>query len=99
MKEDLLRSVPGVGKVVARTLIAELPELGQLGRRQIAALVGVAPLARDSGAFRGKRMVWGGRPAVRRAMYMAALVASRFNPILSASYQRLRKAGKTPKPP
>jgi transposase len=97
VKEDLLRSVPGVGKVVARTLIAELPELGQLGRRQIAALVGVAPLSRDSGTLRGKRTVWGGRPTVRRSLYMAALVACRFNPVIHASYKRLRNAGKMPK--
>jgi transposase len=97
VKEDLLRTVPGIGKVVARTLIAELPELGRLGRRQIAALVGVAPLASDSGTMRGKRIVWGGRPSVRRALYMAALVASRFNPVISATYQRLRRTGKAPK--
>ena len=97
MKEDLLRSVPGVGKVVARTLIAELPEFGQLGRRQIAALVGVAPLSRDSGTIRRKRTIWGGRPTVRRSLYMAALVACRFNPVIHASYKRLRNAGKMPK--
>jgi transposase len=77
--EDLLQSVPGIGPVVARTLLGELPELGQLSRRQIAALVGVAPVARDSGAQRGKRQIAGGRATVRTALYMATLVASRCN--------------------
>lgn len=93
-KEDLLRSVPGIGPAVSRTLLAELPELGQLNRRTIAALVGVAPLNRDSGRFRGKRMIWGGRASVRQALYMAALVASRYNAPLRTFYQRLRAAGK-----
>jgi transposase len=93
-KEDLLRSVPGIGPAVSRTLLAELPELGQLDRRAIAALVGVAPLNRDSGRFRGKRMIWGGRRSVRQALYMAALVASRYNAPLRTFYQRLRAAGK-----
>lgn len=93
-KEDLLRSVPGIGPTVSRTLLAELPELGQLDRRTIAALVGVAPFNRDSGRFRGKRMIWGGRRTVRRALYMAALVASRYNAPLRTFYQRLRTAGK-----
>ncbi len=96
-KEDLLRSVPGVGPVVSRTLLGELPELGTLTRKQIAALVGVAPRARDSGTLRGKRMVWGGRSPVRAALYMGALVASRCNPVIRAFYQRLRTAGKAPK--
>ena len=96
-KEDLLRSVPGVGPVVSRTLLGELPELGTLTRKQIAALVGVAPRARDSGTLHGKRMVWGGRSPVRAALYMGALVASRCNPVIRAFYQRLRTAGKAPK--
>ncbi len=93
-REDLLRSVPGVGPVVSRTLIGELPELGTLTRKQIAALVGVAPLARDSGTLRGRRIVWGGRAPVRSALYMSALVASRHNPVIRAFYLRLRAAGK-----
>ena len=96
-REDLLRSVPGVGPVVATTLVAELPELGQLDRKRIAALVGLAPLARDSGTLRGKRLVWGGRGRVRAALYMAALVATRFNPTIRAFYERLLKAGKAKK--
>jgi transposase len=96
-KEDLLRSVPGVGPVLSRTLIAELPELGRLSHKEIAALVGVAPLARDSGKMRGKRLVWGGRAPVRACLYMAALVASRQNPVIRAFYLRLRSAGKPPK--
>jgi transposase len=96
-REDLLRSVPGVGPVVAVTLVAELPELGQLDRKQIAALVGLAPLARDSGTLRGKRLVWGGRGRVRAALYMAALVATRHNPVIRAFYARLLKAGKAKK--
>jgi transposase len=96
-KEDLLRGVPGVGPVLTLTLLAELPELGTLDRRQIAALVGVAPLNRDSGTLRGKRTVWGGRAKVRAALYMAALVASRFNPVVRAFYQKLLAAGKPKK--
>jgi transposase len=95
-KENLLRSVPGVGPVVSRTLLAEVPELGRLNRKQIAALVGVAPLARDRGTLRGKRLVWGGRAPVRAALYMGALVASRRNPVLRAFY-RLVAAGKPTK--
>lgn len=93
-KEDLLRSVPGIGPVVSRTLLGELPELGRLSHKQIAALVGVAPLARDSGTLHGKRIVWGGRAPVRSALYMGALVASRHNPVIRTFYQRLRAAGK-----
>jgi transposase len=96
-KEDLLKTVPGVGDQTARTLIAELPELGTLDRRKIAALVGVAPMNRDSGTWRGKRFVQGGRASVRCALYMAALVAVRRNPVLKAFYQRLIGAGKAPK--
>ena len=96
-QEDLLRSVPGIGPIVARTLLAELPELGTLERRTIAALVGVAPMNRDSGHSRGRRMIRGGRASVRHALYMAALVATRYNPPLRVFYQRLRSAGKPPK--
>lgn len=95
--DELLQSVPGVGKNVARTLIAELPELGSLDRRKIAALVGVAPFNRDSGKWRGRRMVSGGRSGVRAALYMSALVASRYNKTIKIFYQRLRAAGKPPK--
>lgn len=91
--DDLLRSVPGVGNVTACTLIAELPELGLLNRRAIAALVGVAPFARDSGTLRGRRMIVGGRAAVRRTLYMATLTAIRRNPVLTAFYSRLRGTG------
>lgn len=93
-REDLLRSVPGIGPVVTRTLIAALPELGRLTHKQIAALVGVAPLNRDSGTLRGRRTVWGGRAGVRGALYMAALVASRYNELIRSFYQRLLSAGK-----
>jgi len=96
-KDDLLKSVPGVGPVLSATLLMELPELGTLNRKQIAALVGVAPLNRDSGTLRGKRSVWGGRAPVRAALYMAALVATRFNPIIRSFYQRLCAAGKAKK--
>lgn len=95
--EDLLRSVPGIGPVVSRSLIAQLPELGELNRKQIASLVGVAPLNRDSGTLRGRRTIWGGRASVRAVLYMAALVASRRNAVIRAFYQRLRNAGKAPK--
>ena len=95
--EDLLRSVPGVGPVLSSTLLTHLPELGKLNRGQVAALVGVAPLNRDSGAFRGKRSVWGGRTAICSALYMAALVATRHNPVIKAFYQRLRAVGKAKK--
>jgi transposase len=94
---DLLASVPGVGKATLRTLIAELPELGRLDRRKIAALVGVAPINRDSGAQRGRKTIAGGRAPVRTALYMAALVASRANPIIAAHYQKLRSSGKAAK--
>ena len=93
-KADLLRSVPGVGPVTALTLLATLPELGHLSRHQIAALVGVAPMNRDSGTMRGKRMVWGGRAPVRAVLYMAALVGRQHNPVLRVFYERLRTAGK-----
>jgi transposase len=96
-KDNLLRSVPGIGRVVSITLLADLPELGTLSRHQSAALVGVAPLNRDSGRFRGKRTVWGGRARVRAALYMAALTATRYNPIIKAFYRRLCGAGKARK--
>jgi transposase len=96
-KDDLLRSAPGVGPVLATTLVAALPELGTLTRQQIAALVGVAPLNRDSGTLRGRRTVWGGRAQVRTVLYMSTLVAVRHNPVLAAFYRRLRAAGKAPK--
>lgn len=96
-KENLLRSVPSIGPAVSRSLIAELPELGQLDRRKISALVGVAPFNCDSGRFRGKRMIWGGRASVRQALYMAALVATRYNAPLRTFYQRLLTAGKPKK--
>jgi len=97
-KEGLLRSVPGVGPVSARTLLAELPELGSLTRRQAAALVGVAPFSRDSGTTRGRRAVWGGRAALRACLYMAAVAAARgSNPAITDFYRRLRAAGKPAK--
>ena len=96
-QEDLLRSVPGIGPVTSLTLLAELPELGTVDRKQIAALVGVAPLNRDSGTWRGRRSIWGGRAAVRAALYMAALVGTRHNPVLRDLYQRLVAAGKPKK--
>ncbi len=96
-KEELLRSVPGIGPVLTTTLLANLPELGTLTHKQIAALVGVAPLNRDSGTLRGKRIVWGGRAQVRAALYMAAIVAARFNPVIRVFYQRLCAAGKAKK--
>jgi len=95
--DDLLKSVPAVGPVTAHTLIAQVPELGQLGRRQIAALIGVAPLNRDSGTLRGRRMIGGGRAAVRHVLYMAALVGVRYNPRLAAFYSRLTGAGRPKK--
>ena len=96
-KDDLLQSVPGVGQQVSLTLLAYLPELGTLNRKQIAALVGVAPFNRDSGPRRGRRSVWGGRARVRSTLYMGALVASRCNPALREFYQRLLEAGKPKK--
>lgn len=97
VKDNLLQSIPGVGKVLSATLLAELPELGKLNRRQIAALVGVAPFNRDSGLMRGKRSVWGGRASVRAVLYMAALVSTRFNPVIKSFYQRLLEKGKAKK--
>jgi transposase len=94
VQEDLLRSVPGIGPITAHTLLAELPELGRLDRRAIAALVGVAPYICDSGHHRGQRHIWGGRASVRATLYMATLVATRHNPTLRIFYRRLRAAGK-----
>ena len=91
-RDNLLRSVPGVGPVLSSVLLADLPELGKLSRKEVAALVGVAPLNRDSGQFRGRRQVWGGRSHVRPALYMAALVATRYNPVIKSFYQRLLSA-------
>jgi transposase len=91
--EDLLTSVPGVGPITARTLIAELPELGRITRRRVAALVGVAPVNRDSGASRGHRAIAGGRRGVRNVLHMAALTAIRRNPAVRAAYERLRGRG------
>jgi len=96
-RDDLLQSVPGVGPIVSYTLLGELPELGTLSHKQIAALVGVAPLARDSGTLRGKRMVWGGRASVRTALFLAALCGRRWNPVLKVFYDRLIAAGKPKK--
>lgn len=96
-QDQLLQSVPGVGPVLSLTLLAQLPELGTLNRKQIAALVGVAPLNRDSGTLRGKRTVWGGRATVRAALYMGALVATRWNSTLRIFYQRLCDKGKPKK--
>jgi transposase len=96
-KEDLLRGIKGVGPVLSTTLLGELPELGRLNRKGIAKLVGVAPLNQDSGQFRGKRKIWGGRASVRASLYMATLVASRYNPTIRDLYQRLLVAGKPKK--
>ena len=95
--ENRRRTVPGVGEQVSLTLLAHLPELGTLDRRQIAALVGVAPFNRDSGTLRGKRSVWGGRARVRATLYMAAMVASRHNPVIRDFYQNLLAVGKAKK--
>jgi transposase len=93
-KEDLLASVPGVGPVIARTLIAELPELGQLGRKQIAALAGLAPFTRQSGQWRGRSFIGGGRTVVRTVLFMGAMVGKAHNPVLRAFFERLVRAGK-----
>ncbi|MBI5562802.1 MAG: IS110 family transposase [Deltaproteobacteria bacterium] len=96
-KDDLVCGVPGVGPVLATTLFSNLMELGSLNRKQIAALVGVAPMNRDSGKFKGRRTVWGGRAEVRAVLYMATVADLRCNPVIKAMYERLRKAGKAPK--
>lgn len=96
-KAQLLQTVPGVGPLTSQSLIAWLPELGALNRKQIAALVGVAPFNRDSGQVRGRRAVWGGRKQLRPSLYMATISACRFNPVIQAFYQRLLQAGKRTK--
>lgn len=93
-KDDLLQSAPGIGKTVSRSMLALLPELGTLSNKQIASLVGLAPFARDSGRYRGRRAIWGGRSNVRALLYMAALASLRWNPVINAFYRRLRAAGK-----
>ena len=93
----LLQTVPGIGPAVARTLLIDLPELGHLGRREIASLAGIAPFARDSGNFSGSRRIRGGRASVRTSLYLAAMTAARFNPTMKKTYDRLRLAGKPPK--
>jgi transposase len=94
VKDELVQSVPGIGPVSSSTILASLPELGNLNRKQVAALVGVAPFNRDSGGMRGKRSVWGGRAHVRKVLYMAALSAMRYNPVITSFYQRLIGKGK-----
>ena len=96
-RDELLRSVPGVGKVLSTTLLAHLPELGALNRKQIAALAGLAPFNRDSGSLRGSRCIWGGRAQVRRVLYMAVVAAVRSNPVIKNFYAQLRARGKYPK--
>lgn len=96
-KDDLLRSIPGIGAVASTTLLAKCPELGALDRRQVAALIGLAPLARDSGKFRGKRFIWGGRAEVRAVLYMAAISAIRCNPVIKDFAARLKATGKPSK--
>jgi transposase len=96
-KDNLLQSVPGVGPVLSETILAELPELGKLNSKQIAALAGVAPFNRDSGTLRGKRSIWGGRAHLRKMVYMGTLVATRFNPVIRSFYQRLITSGKAKK--
>jgi transposase len=95
--DELIQSIPGVGRVLSFTLLARLPELGRLDRRQIAMLVGVAPLNRDSGLYRGRRCIWGGRKDVRNVLHMTTLAAVQFNPVLTDYYERLCKAGKPKK--
>jgi transposase len=95
--DEMLQSTPGVGPILSRTLVAEVPELGVLNRQKIAALIGVAPFNRDSGTLRGKRAVWGGRAHVRAVLDMSTLAAVRHNPVLKAFYERLRAVGKAPK--
>jgi transposase len=96
-RDELLHSVPGVGKVLSSTLLAHLPELGMLNRKQIAALAGLAPFNRDSGKLRGSRCIWGGRAQVRRVLYMAVVAAVRSNPVIKNFYAQLRARGKYPK--
>ena len=97
VKDDVLQSIPGVGPVLARTMLAQVPELGTLGPKPLAALIGVAPFNRDSGTLRGRRTVYGGRAEVRAVLSMGALVATRHHPVIKAFYERLRAAGKAKK--
>ena len=97
VQDDLLQSIPGVGPGLSRTVLAELPELGTLSRKQLAALVGVAPHNRESGTWRGQRTIWGGRAVVRTALYMAALAATKWNPVIRAFYHQLLARGKAKK--
>jgi transposase len=96
-KAEIMQSIPGVGRVTATTFLADMPEIGTLSRREISALAGVCPYSRDSGSFRGRRSIWGGRARVRAALYMAAVVASRHNPVIKAFYEKLTRAGKAKK--
>jgi transposase len=96
-KQELLKSVPGVGKVLSATLISQMPELGSCDRKEIAALAGLAPYSHDSGRYRGRRMIRGGRPFVRKVLYMATVAATRFNPVIKSMYERLLEAGKLKK--
>jgi transposase len=96
-QDELMQSAKGVGPILSQTLLAEVPELGQLNRKQMAALIGVAPFNQESGGYRGKRRIWGGRARVRAVLYMGALVATRFNPVIKAFYERLLAAGKEKK--
>lgn len=96
-QDDLLQSMPGVGPGLSRTMLAELPELGTLSSKQLAALVGIAPLNRDSGTLRGQRTIWGGRAVVRTALYMAALAATKWNPVIKAFYHQFLARGKAKK--
>ena len=95
--DAILQSTPGVGPVLSRTLISQLPELGDLNRKEVAALVGVAPFNRDSGTWRGRRTIWGGRATVRAVLYMSTLVATRYNPVIREFYERLLVSGKIKK--
>jgi transposase len=97
VKDNLLQSIPGVGMVLSATILANLPELGRLNRRKIAALVGVAPFSRDSGCKKGQRSIWGGRAAVRKVLYMAAIASTRYNPVIKDFYERLVSRGKAKK--
>lgn len=96
-RAEVMQSIPGVGRVTATMFLADLREIGTLSRREISALVGVCPYSRDSGSFRGRRTIWGGRARVRAALYMAAIVASRYNPVIKAFYEKLTRAGKAKK--
>ena len=94
---DILKSIPGIGSATAASILIECPEIGTLGRKQIASLSGLAPMTRQSGRWRGKAFIQGGRKFLRDALYMPALVATRFNPDMKAKYQAMRKSGKSPK--